>query len=119
MARAQGDHERAIALHLESLVLARETGQQREIAEYLGGLAGLATEQGQPERAARLFGAAEALRQSIGAPLPPTEWAAYERDVAVARARLGEDAFAAAWAEGWAMPLEQAVEYASEGPAST
>jgi predicted ATPase len=111
VARAQGDHRRATALHLESLALAREMGQKREIAEYLEGLAGLAAEQ-EPDRAARLFGAAELVRQEIGAPLPPSEREDYERDVTAARSRLSDEAFAAEWAAGRAMPLEQAVSFA-------
>ena len=37
---------------------------------------------------------------------------AYERTVAEGRAALGEAAFAMAWAEGRAMSLDQAIEYA-------
>jgi hypothetical protein len=46
--------------------------------------------------------------------VPPVARHDYDRDVAVARAQLGETAFAAAWAEGRAMTLEQAVAYALE-----
>ena len=116
VARAQGEHGRATALAVESLELAREMGQKREMAECLEGLAGLAAAQNQRERAARLFGTAEMLRQGIGAPLPPSERAAYERDVAAVRGGLGEEVFAAAWAEGRAMSSEQAIAYALEAP---
>ena len=54
--------------------------------------------QGQPAWTA-LLGAAEAVRQHIGAPLPPVYRADYERSVAAARALLSEKLFAA-WAEG-------------------
>jgi hypothetical protein len=66
----------------------------------------------QPEKAARVFGAAEALREAIGAPVPPVERPDYDRAVAAARARLGEVAFSSGWAEGRAMTLEQAMSYA-------
>ena|SRR3989442_10196329 len=46
--------------------------------------------------------------------LDPNERAEYERHAASARAALGEEAFAAAWAEGRAMPLERAVRVALE-----
>jgi hypothetical protein len=64
--------------------------------------------------AARLWGAADALRESLGAPLPP-----HERDEAVRereglRQALGEEAFAAAFAEGRAMNWERAIAYALE-----
>jgi hypothetical protein len=64
---------------------------------------------GQPVRAAQLFGAAEGLRARIGALGQPSERAVYEESVASVRAALGENAFSAAWAEGRAMTLEQAI----------
>jgi hypothetical protein len=63
-----------------------------------------------------LWGAGQALREAIGAPLPPNEHPEYERMVAAARARLGEDAFAAAWARGRTISLEQAIAFALEEP---
>jgi class 3 adenylate cyclase len=61
------------------------------------------------ERAARLWGAAERLQQVIGCKPAPTARATYERALAQARAQLGEAAFAAAWAFGRALTLEQAI----------
>jgi hypothetical protein len=81
-------------------------------------LAAVACAQGQPERGAHLLGAAAALRAGRGMPLPPNERAAQERTVAAARAALGEDAFAAAWAQCQRMSLEQAIAYALEEEAS-
>jgi hypothetical protein len=72
-------------------------------------LAGVVSAQGQPERAARLFGAAAATRRLIGAPLAPTERSRYERLLAAVRAQLDEGTFAAAWAAGRTLPLEQAI----------
>ena len=69
----------------------------------------------QPERAARLWGAAEKLRQSIGCRPAPATRATYERAMALARAQLGEEAFAAAWAAGQALTLEQAIAEALGG----
>jgi hypothetical protein len=69
----------------------------------------VACAQGQPERATRLCAAVAAMRTAIGAPLPPPERATYDATVATARAALGEDTFAAAWAAGQALPLEQAI----------
>jgi hypothetical protein len=65
-----------------------------------------------------LFGAAEALRVAIDAPRLPVERADYERWVAAVRAQLGAEAFAAEWAEGGAMTLEQAIASALAGSAS-
>ena len=64
-------------------------------------------------RAARTFGAAERLREVLGSPRSPTDIPRYERQVAAARAALGDDAeFDRAWQEGRTMDLEEAVRYA-------
>ena len=64
------------------------------------------------ERAARLWGAADALREAIGAPLSPFERTELDTHTAAARTALGEEVFAAAWAQGRATPLNEAIEYA-------
>jgi predicted ATPase/class 3 adenylate cyclase/DNA-binding CsgD family transcriptional regulator len=105
----QGNYATAHALYEESLTIARRAGRQVDIASYLEGLAGVVAAQGEPTWAARLWGAAEAVREATGAPLPPVERADYERSMASARAQLGEQAFATAWAEGRAMTPELAL----------
>jgi len=72
--------------------------------------------QSQSSRAARLGGAASALRESIGSPRSPAEQEEIDQQVAAVREALGEAAFAAAWDAGRAMTWEQAVEYALAGP---
>lgn len=57
----------------------------------------------------RLLGAAAAARDVVGIPLSPGDYVEYARDVATLRDQLGEEAFDAAWAEGRAMTLEQAI----------
>ncbi len=112
VARDQHDYERAAARAVESLRLLREQGSTYYVPDCLELLAAVASAQGQPERAARLFGAAEALRQEIGAPVPPPERAAHASRVSAARAGCDAAAFAAAWAAGRAMRLEEAITYA-------
>ena len=83
------------------------------------GLAGLGTAAAldeEPERAARLWGAAEALRAAIGCRPAPAARATYERAVALARAALGDDMFARAWAAGAALGTAQAVAEALAQP---
>jgi tetratricopeptide (TPR) repeat protein len=109
VAHEQGDYGRAGDLHAEALTLCRTTGDRRLSVYCLEGLAAVAGAHGQPKRAARLFGAAETMRRLINAPCPPNEQPHYERLVAVARAQLDEEEFAAAWAAGQAVPLEQAI----------
>jgi len=60
-------------------------------------------------RAARLFGAAAALRQAIGTLLAPIEQEAHRHQVDRVRQILGEEEFAAAWSEGRVMDLDEAV----------
>jgi non-specific serine/threonine protein kinase len=66
--------------------------------------------QGRAEHAARLFGAAEALRTVVGTAILPHWQADHDRAEATARAALGEEAFAAAWAAGRALTVEQAID---------
>jgi non-specific serine/threonine protein kinase len=114
------EHDLAGGLLKEGLALDREVGNWAYGAYCLEGFAGLAGARAQGERAAQLWGAAEALRTNIGAPVPPDARPYYERSMAAARARLGEEAWEAAFAEGEAMGLEEAVEYAlSEEERST
>jgi tetratricopeptide (TPR) repeat protein len=113
-AHGQGDSGAARAFFEESLAIFREQGNKRGIVVGLEGLAAVAVAQGEPEHAARLFGSAEGLREAIGAGMPPAERAEHDRSVAAARTALGQEAFAAAWAEGRAMPLDEAVALALE-----
>jgi tetratricopeptide (TPR) repeat protein len=105
----RGDYSTAVALHKESLALFRELGPTPDIPWGMEGLAAVVGAQGQPLQAARLFGAAAALREVSGGPRRRLDLADYDRDVAAVRAQLDEKSFAAAWAEGQAMPLEQAI----------
>jgi tetratricopeptide (TPR) repeat protein len=116
LAQAQGDEMGAARQFAESLVLVREFrgGNKRDIAYCLDGLAGITAVQGQLARAARLFGAAGALRESAGIVVPPIHRGAYERDVARLRAKMDEASFAAAWDAGRAMTMEQVIAYALE-----
>ena len=72
-------------------------------------MASVVAAQGEDAWAVRLWGAAEFLRESCGIPLMPVERADYEPAVAAVRTHLGTKAFAAAWAEGRSMTLEQVL----------
>ncbi|MDP9355507.1 MAG: tetratricopeptide repeat protein, partial [Chloroflexota bacterium] len=116
LALLRDDLDRAEACSRESLLLHWEVGYKEGVAYALKHLAGVAAAQGDPERAARLFGAAAALREAIGTPLPPSERAGHERTLVEARRCLGDDAFAAAWATGRSLPLEEARAEALASP---
>jgi len=113
----RGEHQRASALFEESLILCRGLASRDRrsayMVHYLGVVAG---ELGHPERAARLFGAAEALRDTTGRTLSPADRAEHQRHVDAVRGALGTEQFDAAWADGQAMPFERAVEYALSAP---
>jgi predicted ATPase/DNA-binding CsgD family transcriptional regulator len=112
VAHHRGDTARALDLFKRSLIERKKEGEKEGMAEALAGLAGVAAEMGQPLRTARLFGAAESLREAIPLPIRPYNRAPYDRYLPMARAQLDEAAFNAAWVEGRAMTLEQVTEYA-------
>jgi DNA-binding CsgD family transcriptional regulator len=103
------DYERARQCYRESIT----SGNEGVLAYDLEGSAGLAAAQQQPKRAARLLGAAEALRETADTPLMKLDYY-YERFVIMTRAQLDEQDFAAAWAAGRTMTLDEAVAYALE-----
>jgi predicted ATPase/DNA-binding SARP family transcriptional activator/DNA-binding CsgD family transcriptional regulator len=111
VALKQGDYEQATAWLGESMLALQEPRGGLGLVN-LDLLAAAVSLRGDHEWATRLFGAAEAVREAVGVSVIPSIRTDYNRGVAAARAGLGEAAFAAAWAEGKAMPLEQAVEYA-------
>jgi predicted ATPase/DNA-binding CsgD family transcriptional regulator len=109
-----GNHGAAQALYEEALSLLKDVDDKWWMAWCLEGMAEVAVAQRRPERAARLFGAAEALRDAIGVPRPPGFRDYCERDLAAARDSLDEAAFENAWEEGRIMTRERAIEYALE-----
>ena len=80
-----------------------------DLAPALEGLAAVVAAQGEPTWAARLWGTAEAQREAYSLPLAPVYRADYEQAVAASRTQLGEQSFAAAWAEGRSMTPEQVL----------
>ncbi len=96
----------------ESLSMFREMGDKLGIIRCLDGLAGVAWARALPERAARMFGAAQGFRESIGAALPLADKHELDENVSAVRTHLGNEAMTAALTQGRAMTLEQAIEYA-------
>jgi hypothetical protein len=82
------------------------------LPEVIAGFAGVASGMGQPERAARLLGASEALNIAHGSIFEPADQAEYDRILEHVRAQLDESTFSAAFAIGKAMTLEQAIAHA-------
>ena len=116
IATVRGDYSSARALCNECLAIAKELGDRELLASGLERLAGViaAQESGGTSTqralwAAKLWGAAESLREAIGAPIPPLERATYEFAVTAMRIQLGEEVFATAWAEGRNLTPDQVL----------
>jgi predicted ATPase/DNA-binding SARP family transcriptional activator/tetratricopeptide (TPR) repeat protein len=109
----KGDFVTAWSHLSESLAIYRDLGDRIETVRCLEVAAPLAASGGASSHAARIWGAAERLREEAGTPRPPSELPRYRQHVADARATLGsDDSFDAAWLEGRAMTMERAVELA-------
>jgi predicted ATPase/DNA-binding CsgD family transcriptional regulator len=112
----QGDHDRAMALYAEGLGVSAELGDDAGVAYCLEGIADLLSTEDQAEHKARLYGASEAILETIGAPLyvQMHDRELYARTLKKLRTRLGETAFETAFSEGRAMATKQAMDLALE-----
>jgi predicted ATPase/DNA-binding SARP family transcriptional activator len=115
LAFVQGDHVEAMERFGRSAALYWELHDPRILADALNGAA-VAGVQADPERATLLFGAVQALRETIGVPLAPVYHDLHANAVAAARAALGDTFFAEQLARGRALPLEAAVQCALRVP---
>jgi predicted ATPase/DNA-binding XRE family transcriptional regulator len=111
-AHFQHDHERALALFQDSLREFQSVWTVQYLAIGLSGVAEVALALGQLEPAAGLFGAAQAIGERLNAFAYLAIWIDTGPSIAAVREQLSEAAFSAAWAEGQAMTLEQAIAYA-------
>src|SRR5262249_18952120 len=100
VALKQRDYTAARTAHEESLAIRQEIGEKYGAALSLQALAELAAVQQETERAVRLWGAAERLREEIGARLSLGDQEEHDAAITRARQELGREAFAAAWEEG-------------------
>jgi non-specific serine/threonine protein kinase len=110
----QGDLDAALHQFRESLVLNAAVEDRQAVAGCVAACGAVALARGDLRRAARLNGASEALSQSIHARLLAFDHEQFQHNVAVLRERLDAAALDAAWAEGRAMTMEQAMVYALE-----
>jgi predicted ATPase/class 3 adenylate cyclase len=108
----QHNYAEAHSLYAEGLLTAKELRDMYYGTHLVENFASLIAAEGRYAPAARLLGSADAYRRAAGVPLPFAHRSDYDRPLAAIRGGLNEDAFAAAWAEGRAMTLEQAIEHA-------
>ncbi len=116
------DATAAASLFRESVTLRRNLGDGRGIADSLDAFAELASASGKEgegvAQAAQLLGAADALRESIGAAVWPVSRERHTRVVAAVRERLGETAFTEMWETGRTLPLADLVQRLLDEPDS-
>ncbi|MGA9356501.1 MAG: LuxR C-terminal-related transcriptional regulator [Mycobacterium sp.] len=99
----------------EALACAANSRVYLPVPGILECLAGLAITDGNHHEAARLLGAADALRRRMGLVRFKIHDAAYQASVTKLRNAMDEAAFDTAWAEGAALSLEEAIAYAQRG----
>jgi tetratricopeptide (TPR) repeat protein len=115
VALEQGELAAAQAFFEDSLKLRMEIGDHWGVANVLAFIANLRADLGQPDQAARLWGAAEGLLEQMGASLPPSDRQMYDERMGLARETTGSEAFGAEWASGKEMTEKEAVELGLNG----
>jgi len=114
--RGEADAKRAAVLHKEALELWHRIGSALGIAASLEAVAGLSAANGSAEHAARIFGAADALREAKGSFRAPWEAARYEADFALVCQALPRNELGRAVAKGRDLAIDEAVRLASKAP---
>jgi predicted ATPase/DNA-binding SARP family transcriptional activator len=111
-ALSEHEHERALDLLRQALRRLAELGFRDVIGYCFEGLAAVLAFTGQADASARLLGAAEALRESLGVDLAPAERKTHEETADAVRGALGEEQFSAGWRLGRELALDEAIAYA-------
>lgn len=112
MDRYEGKLQQAEGVYRRTIVVWQRLGHRAAVAHQLECFAFLAKAHEEPERALRLLGAAEILRERINIHMQPLERKEYDRHVADLRAMIAEDEFRTLWAEGRSMSMDEAVAFA-------
>ena len=103
------EYRAAQACLVEALEILQKLGDKRQIGDSLEAFSCLAAAAGQPRQAARLFGAAEALRETISVRVPPADRPDFDHWIQVARTALGREIFEQAFAEGRTLGMQDAL----------
>ncbi|HXQ37996.1 MAG TPA: tetratricopeptide repeat protein, partial [Anaerolineales bacterium] len=112
--RQTGNLTQARSIYQETIKGWQELGNRSAVAHELECFGFIAIVKEEPQRAVKLFGAAEALRERIQAPMADYERVEYDQAVARLRSMLTEAEFNALWADVGSMTMEQAIEFALE-----
>jgi predicted ATPase len=108
-AHNEGRLEDAIAMLRESLLILHDLGDRLGIADDLGRLARTLAVAGRVEAALRLVPSSEALYEETGRDVASWTAKRNEETLAIARSQLDKADFAAAWEQGQALTLDEAV----------
>ncbi len=110
--RHMGNLSQAKAIYQETIKGWKEIGNRSAIAHQLECFGFLAISDEEPQRAIKLFSAAETLREKVQSPMADYERVEYDQAMMQLRAMLAEAEFNAFWAEGRSMTMEQAIQLA-------
>jgi predicted ATPase/DNA-binding winged helix-turn-helix (wHTH) protein len=114
----QGNYSTAHAAYREAMRIFADLRHRRGIARALEGCACLALARGHAARALSLAAAAAHLRKLISAPLPQAEQLKLDQTLQPAWESLTGPEGNSAWAKGFAMDMEKAVQYSLAEPES-
>jgi len=114
MALSQNDLNKATVYYEESLRLAWDTGMEPVVLTTLEGYACVAGAQGEAQRAARLWGAAQTIQETKDIPRDAYWLTEADSRISVVRSNLGEEVWEEAWRKGRVITLDEAVSYALE-----
>jgi tetratricopeptide (TPR) repeat protein len=112
LALQQDDYPEALQYFNEFFVTARTVNGKKNAPELFIGLAAVAAGTNQPERAAKLFGAAQEMFAATGDRILPFDRAEFDRHIRIAQDQLGDAAFEALVTEGRQMTTDQAIAFA-------
>lgn len=114
--RRDGRLDEAEAEYRQTIRGWQESGNRGAVANQLECFGFIAVARGEGARAARLLGAAEAIREAAGAPMTPFERGEYDAAVGRSRAGLDASAFESTWTAGRLMTVDAAVAFALSPP---
>ena len=114
--RIEGRYDLAAQAYRATITEWERLGHRAAVANQLECFAFIAKRYEEAERAAKLFGAAEALREIINIAMTKVERIEYDLEVADLRAGMEDEAFLSSWMEGRALSMEEAIEWALEKP---
>jgi predicted ATPase/class 3 adenylate cyclase len=110
--RYTGNLTQAKLIYQKTIKGWQEIGNRSAIAHQLECFGFLAIHVEEPQRAAKLFGAGEALREKAQSPMADHEQVEFDQSVAHLRTMLPRREFNTLWAEGRSMTMEQAIQLA-------